>query len=97
MRQDQAKYIKTRLNTAIWQHRREISYSEERRHEPNNIKVARRLIRRWEDMVHRKSDQRSKKIERDADNVRKALLFGEPKAALKALEAFEQKKYGKVR
>lgn len=84
----QRRYLKERVETIHGPHRYGRAHKTPK--DPEGIRIAREQIRAWEKQVSKAQDKIDEKYHAMKDAVDKAIHFGDPDAALAAVEAFEK-------
>jgi hypothetical protein len=94
--QMQARYLRSRLEAAQRTHNQAI-WELGKEKPPAAVLKARNIVDAWTQKTYKKQqDAQSKakdRLKRDVDKALQTMLFGEPAAALKAVEFIEQKSY----
>lgn len=92
----QARHLRDRVQIAQSKHRTAI-YDGAQRKDPPNIAAARALVKKFDNERYRAeqkaTESRMARMKADAEKAQQAVLFELPTAALKIVEAFEQRKY----
>lgn len=90
MNQEQKKYLKERLQSAVRAHR---DAEPKRPPQPANVKAARNLVMAWDAKGYTWGKRYRTRIDAAAAKVREIVLFRESDVALKAVVAFEKRSF----